>query len=209
MRSEANLFHKLPVRVSFAGLRGTTLDMVHQGWELTLMEQPHLNRYEREFRFYGFHKKLDLRCASGPMFTEGRIRFVDYVAQAEFPVLVEAVARQISVHTTGINIHTRSWDGGIGVSRELFSNTSMYGMGNLQEFTIPTHMIDELAQFSSLTDDSDLFIPKDKIWTVEEHLNAIREIQEPIQKEIRRKLLDQQEREKLQLQAQTKIYLVS
>ncbi len=211
MRLENSLY-KFPIQVSFAGLLGTTIDLLKNGWELSLMEHP--GRYHgREFHFYGHHKGLNLRLHSAQLFMDGRISFEDFIVNYRTPVLIEHVAQQISIQSHGAfpNLVAQNWDGALGLERSHFEGAFM-GIGQMptEKMTIARQMIDHLGKFSSIEDKSDLYIPSKEIWTIEKHLAEIRKIQEPKQAEIRKRILNDREREKkMEITTATKIYMVS
>lgn len=201
-------FLKCPVQVNFAGLSGTTMEMVRNGWELSLMQHHHYDGYT----FYGHHKGMNLRCVSAGFFTRDvSVSFNGFIANYRHPIMVEHVAREVIITSSAKpELVAARWDGAVSFSRELFENPYRgMSMGMSGDFQVHRHALDHYAKFTSVSDNSDIYIAKDEIWTIEKHLNEIRKIQEPKQKEIRKRILNESERARNKIEDTAKIYMVS
>lgn len=192
-------------------MSGTTVDLVRNGWELSLVDSPDPRAYRgRAFYFYGNHAGLGLQMKSAAMFIEDQIHFDQWVACVRTPILVEHVAREIRIMVPKANSSVTNWDGAISLKREIFDDVHVkYGSHIGGITTMHTMALHHYARFLSVNSESDIFVPKEELWTVEKHLNAIREMQEPKQAELRRKILDSRERGKDSTEIKTRIALVS
>lgn len=205
MRLNRDLF-QYPIAVQFAGLKGHTVDMIRQGWELSLVRHMEWDALS----FMGYHKGLGLRCQSATLFSERMemVSFAQGMANYQFPVMIEAVAREVVTYGEFKSVCPQ-WDGAVSFKREMFETASFgspfaSGVG-YQELKIHARSIDYFAQFNSVEDKTDILVSSKELWTIEKHLEEIRKIQEPKQAEIRKRVLDEKV---TSLAANAKIYLV-
>ena len=170
-------FNYCDIPVNFAGLIGTTRDMVRNGWELNL----HADRSEIApsimLAISGKHRQLNLRLISARFNMDyhylssiGLGEVFRYLSNS--PIRVSGCSENIVVAMYGNtppSVVSSNWSGQFGFADPV---------------SIKQHDFDSLFHFPS--NDNTIVIREDKIWTIEEHLDAIRKAQEPMQDEILR-----------------------
>lgn len=168
-------FTYVDLPINFAGLIGTTRDMVRNGWELNLINSRMEMRDTMRMYFVGKHAILNLRLVSAAFeFSYSSFSRFSYGECFKYlqnsPVRISACNERVIVALNdGVKELSANWSGTIGVS----------------DITMRTPKdFDDIYHFPSR--DNSILIREDKIWTIEEHLKAIREAQDPMQEQILR-----------------------
>jgi len=164
--------------VNFAGLGGDTASMVKHGWELNVSKNQSQLRDSLSIRIAGVHRAMNLQFLSAPFeldydfIFKNRGEFLSQIIRAPWEIKVEAFARNIIVRDVdSAKIVSYDWSGYLDIHRNPSKMTSVADFFHFPERG------------------SEIYIPEDKIWTVEEHLDSIRRMQEPLQDEILRNKL--------------------
>lgn len=179
-----------PFKVEFAGMRGDTLSMQSQGWELAVDQAEDHYHDAMMFRVAGRHPKLKLSLISGEVRLERQFfhqammggnegAIYDYFQHIHIPI--SFVAPKIDMVVYG-KPNFRSVNFGDFGMRELDVN-------NIRRFTL-----DELGVFRSFGNETELFVPEKKIVDVQEFLKDILVSQEDKQREIRQRMLREEEK---------------
>lgn len=177
------LIERVPAKINFAGLSGTTADMVRNGWELNVMKHDESYRGCVEIRIGGRHKAMNLHFMSGS-FTLDYEFFHSRQVQADprmifsripWEIKMGYVAQNLIVSMDGearSSVISRDWSGYMDIFKPMSST--------------PFEKLFEFPEASS-----QIYIPENKIWTVQEHLEAIRSAQQPLQDEILKDSMNQ------------------
>ena len=184
------LLQNLPVPVNFCGLSGTTASMEREGWEIALEKSVLHSHHEVEYRLAGRHREMKLNILSFPcrvnvgnlvhdtmgsagryMREEGRMRGLEFSVR-------------ICCDSINFMVPENNKPSFQAVSFGQIHEASM-GMGDMMQ-SIAMSM-DDLIFFSPNKIENDIYVPEDKLWTLQSHLDAILEEQKPKQKEIREK----------------------
>lgn len=184
-----NLIERVPAKINFAGLSGTTADMVRNGWDLNVLKHHESYRDCVEIRIGGRHKRLNLHFMSGSFsldyeFFHKRREQTDPMkifSRIPWEITIGTLAQNIIVNMPGkTSVVSRDWSGYLDILKP--KNDTPF---------------EKLFEFPEAS--SHLYIPENKIWTVQEHLEAIRSVQQPVQDEILRESMNQTSSEYKQL----------
>lgn len=189
MRTPIHIPQNFPFRVNFAGLRGTTLDMQSNGWELAV-EQNHEHYIDAmQFRVAGRHHKLNLRLVSGILNLErgfihealqrGGGSLMNYFEHLEIPIA--AIGQRVEMIVYGKPDFRAV-------------NFEQFGMRELDLNNIRRFTLDELGVFKTFGNETEIILPEKKLIDVQEYLKEIIASQEDKQKEIRQRILREGER---------------
>lgn len=167
-----------PVRVNFAGLQGDTAKMRQDGWELNVHSEHAHYRDSLVIGFSGVHRGYNLK-----MFSSKIVLDYSYIAMARgnalrmlvdcrFEVLIKHVSEHmIFSNYEKIDLLASNWNGVMNIVEPCKQNS-----------------FEEYFEFPEVG--KTLIIPENKIWTVQEHLDAIRSVQQPGQDEILRSAME-------------------
>lgn len=181
-----SVLERITARVNFAGLVGTTAEMVKNGWVLNVVKEVDGLRDCMRLRIGGHNKRLNLHCVSGEVILDyeffarraHQMEAINYFSRIPWDVSISHVARNIIMESySPRSIVSRDWSGYLDIkkpSKEM-SISDFFGFPEASQ---------------------SLFVPEKKIWTVQEHLDAIRGMQEPLQDEILRDYKFSKEEEK-------------
>ena len=177
-RNIDEFFHRAPVRVNFAGLSGDTYKMRQRGWELNVHSHESYEYAAIKISFSGVHRGYGLKMFTSTlmldhrMISSGPVGLIESIKHAEFEVLIETSARAFSISAPApMSKITDNWSG-------------------LIEFNLGQKVSSFEEHFGFPEDGKVLIIPENKIWTVQEHLDAIRTVQQPHQDEILRGVMN-------------------
>jgi len=168
-----------PIKVNFAGLIGTTMSMQRDGWELNIEVERHSAMHGYSVRLAGKHRGLDLMMYSGAAVIDvgvmmGRRSFHSWFEGMEFPIAAQSVAKNIMM------------------PRALPQSVSRFSVDFESPFmaeasTEKLCSLDEIFFFQSSNPDKTIYLPDNKIITMQERLDEIMGEQMEKQKEIREK----------------------
>lgn len=166
-----------PVPINFAGLRGTTMSMQSNGWEIAAETTRSQDRYGHTIRLTGRHRDLGLYFYSGiAQFDYHHIAssssLINPALHMEFPI--KAFSQSML-----INISEPS-------SMPVYSAVDFSTPFN-SSFDMRKVSIEDLVPFKSFNKEAEVYLPEKKIVSVQEYLNEILGDQKEKQKEIREK----------------------
>lgn len=175
-----------PIQVNFAGLTGNTMAMQSFGWQLGIETcvSEYMDGYT--IRLAGKHPGMDLKCVSYP-FRLGRGLELNNEFGPNMMFDLHICAREIIIHSTEMpKFRQVDW------SKPYFEPMENLNLGAHFSF-------EECLFFRPLNDQTDIYVPEKKIWTIMEGLKEIKELQDERQKEIREKMRKKKRREGLGL----------
>lgn len=169
-----------PIKVNFAGLRGNTMQMQNEGWELNIESYRSHNFHGYEVRLAGRHQGLGLMMYSGiapinmgEMYGTSALHC--WFDSMEFPISAQNIAQTIMMPgTLRIEGVTRM---GVDFSRPFMMNTTIDKLMSLEDIFF----------FRPMNEASTIYLPDSGIISVQDHLNDILSKQSAKQKEIREK----------------------
>lgn len=174
---EASIINRVPLITYFAGMRGDTISMVKFGWQLNVHKEEDYARDGLMIRITGKHDGFNLRMISGTMmFDRYHARdeqFLQRLSSIPFEIKIEYIAQNLIISNQQLTATiARNWTGTIDIlnPRNPKSFDDYYGFPERKD---------------------SIFIPENKIWTVQEHLDALMKIQQPTQDEILRRKLNE------------------
>lgn len=178
-----------PFKVEFAGLRGTTVTMQDQGWELAVDTTEDPYRDEMKFKLAGRHKKLNLQLLSG------EVRLEKYLMKDYLHRFGEGLHRYFENILIPISFIAPKIEM-INYGRPNFGAVDFrdFGMVELDPRTIKRFTLEELSVFRTFGRETELYVPEKKIIDVQEYLKDILVSQEDKQREIRQKMLREGEK---------------
>ena len=167
-----------PIEVNLRGLRGTTMSMQKDGWQVAV--ETYRNEYNASFaiRLAAKHPDMNIKTMSMPFEMErGPIevtqRLLPHIRFELFVVASEINFRQHEMPKFNM----------VDFSKPSFVPHEEIDLG--KHFSL-----EECCFFRPLKDQADLYVPENKIWTIMEHLKGVRELQDDKQKEIRERMLN-------------------
>ncbi len=168
-----------PIPVNFAGLRGTTMSMQADGWQLNVETYCRADlHFSYEVRLVGKHPDLRLYFYSGVCLFDGRemMQSRDYVFDSaihmEFPICAEHMTKNIMVSRAP---DVRAYP--VDFSKPFMAKVPMNDMFNLEDLFI----------FKPMNTEVEIYLPEKEIWTVQKHLDKVLDLQAEKQAEIREK----------------------
>lgn len=182
------ILQNAPIKTNFAGLRGDTLSMQNEGWQLNVDVQRAFEFHGWMVRLLGKHPGLNLRLYSGiatldlsELARDGMRALLNWAETMEFPIAAHGIAQNIQLPSVSQPVTGRLVD---------FANPMMATIEKHKVFDL-----DDCCFFRPINHDVDVYVPQDKIWTIQEHLNAVADMQADKQKELREKLRKKRRRE--------------
>jgi len=168
-----------PIPVNFAGLRGNTANMQADGWQLNveIYSRPDL-RFSYEVRLAGKHPDLGLYFYSGVRLFDGvaMMQDRDYIYNAalhmEFPICANHMTQNI-IMPASLDVTRFPVD---------FSKSYIAEIPKQEMFNM-----NDLFLFKPMNPEAEIFLPEKEILSVQDHLNAVLEMQSEKQAEIREK----------------------
>lgn len=168
-----------PIPVEYAGLRGTTASMQSQGWQINIEVNRAYEFHGYQIRLFGNHPNQAMQFISYPfslsidacMLKSGIL--IPEWSPVQFYLLSPHLSLTVPMREMPIGKPINFGD----MSCEDFNPDMQDRHISLQECMV----------FKSFNEEATIYVPEDKIWTMEEHLKAIKEIQAPFQKELREK----------------------
>lgn len=179
MTSMDSFLLRVPINVSFAGMSGNTFKMAQCGWTLNVHKERDHARDALLVRISGKNDILSLRLISRTLVIDriphygkagSDIVFMESVSRIPFEVEIEHVARNFVITQHSMTMISRDWNG-------------------LIEIKNPEKPL-SFDNFFSFPEKSGLVIHESKLWTIQQHLDAIMKEQQPLQDSILRDSLD-------------------
>ena len=167
-----------PLKVNFAGLGGTTLSMQRAGWQICVEEFEQYTSMRTMFRLAGRHPELNLRLLSG--YFELDIHSIIFQHPHNFWHMIDEIVIPIaycSEHITMV-IPTSAPPNFRSVD---FSNPEFVSMSR-ERFSL-----DDICPFKYYNDEVDVYIPENKLSSVNDYLMKVLDMQSNKQKELREK----------------------
>lgn len=168
-----------PIKVNFAGLRGNTMDMQNNGWQLNVQVERSYQYHGYMVRLAGKHTGLNLRFYSGvatldigALYSNNDLR--SWYNTMEFPIAASNIAKNIMLPMPVGNT-TQSFS--IDFSNPYLIDAPVSRLMNL----------DEVFFFQGFDEEKSLYLPDELILSTQEYLDKVLEGQKDKQKELREK----------------------
>lgn len=184
---DSDVIHRVPIITLFAGMKGDTFKMRQAGWILNVHQERDFHRDALRVCITGRHDSYNLRMQSGIMLIDrvphwgnagNNLRFMEMLTTAPFEIRIDYIAQNLIIHANSeVVTLARDWSG-------------------LMEIKNPKSpkSFDDFYGFPSK--EGTIILPESKIWTVQEHLDALRSIQQPAQDEILHRALSERKESK-------------
>jgi hypothetical protein len=153
------------------------------GWQLGVETHVPYDRAGYVIRLAGKHPGMDLKCISYPFEMDRGLRLDTRTMSYAMSFDLHVCAREVVM-----SVQEAPRFNQVDFSKPYFEP--------LEKLDIGKHVsLEECLFFRPLNDQTDIYIPEKKIWTVMEHLQQIKELQNDKQKEIREKMRKKRRRE--------------
>lgn len=164
-----------PIPVNFAGLKGNTMAMQRDGWQLNVECSISHQHFGYMVRLIGKHPQLNLYMYSGmatlDVATMARESMMNPALHVEFPIRI--CAENIHIQLPAYNqIQAMPVD---------FSRPSIESV-NMQSFHL-----EDLCVFRPINEKAEIYLPEKEIIDIQGYLDAILDKQKDKQKELREK----------------------
>lgn len=170
------VFQNFPIDLSFAGMRGNTMQMQSHGWEFAMNKLVAMEWMHESYYISGRHRGLKLYVMSAEFRADLR-NGIESLKHIEVPIRAcsEEMVIQVSMPA---NLQWGSVD---------FSKPSVLNMKNIN--------IEDYIPFKPEESEAELYVPDTRILSLREQLQEIVEAQKPKQAELREKKRKQERRD--------------
>lgn len=170
-----------PIPVEFAGLRGNTMEMQKQGWEIVVELFHCEHMYGYEFGLTGRHRGLDLYFYSGRTMFDMKLvhrgiqgGIIDFMRCLKMPVRIAHCAPNIVISAVGE----------MPTSQFMSVDFSQPVMHNMKRSNLN---LEDLVPFRGYNNVNEILIADDRIITIQSQLDGILAGQMEFQSELREK----------------------